>query len=1158
MSKLSNITPRVAYYLYNRKRIGRLIVFLALLFSWGRAFAQPYDTTLNTALTTAKQVIAQHQITLAPGFSGNGVNGTIRLSILPAPIFTCNPLGASLSAGMNYISTLVPRQPFTDASALASKNVCEVMQSIQYLDGLGRPLQTVQVKGNPDATRDLIQPFEYDVFGREVKKDLPYTTVVGNPGSYRADALTAGAGQAAFYNTIGQNYKSMSTPFAITGIEPSPLNRPVEQGAPGTDWQLGTHTVKTDYLFNNVISYSDTAHTRAAALYRAGINSDQSRTLSRAGSNTAVYDAGQLYVTVNKDENWSSGRAGTVEEYKDKEGHVVLKRTFNYNNGTLETLSTYYVYDDKEMLAFVLPPAANPDNNAAISQTTLDNLCYQYQYDGLGRLSAKKLPGKGWEYMVYNLLDQVVFTRDANQAALTQWAFVKYDGAGRVIMTGLEDNNASIPKELQDYMTYQLEQQTFTQWETRSASGGVQGYTNTAFPNGTNVRPLTVNYYDDYTMSGMPYDYHTGYSAMTRSLPTAVKTAVLNTPSDMLWSVHYYDDLGRSTKTYTQHYLGGVQSGNNYDEVSVAYDFTNAVINTTRQHHTAAASGAVVLTVADSLVYDHMGRKVQSWNRINSNTKILLSQTEYNELGQLYTKKLYSTDNGANFLQKVQYAYNERGWLTASMAGLFSMQLNYNDGARPQYNGNIAGQSWLTSGQSAKSYTYVYDKLNRLLSGAGSDGYIERSISYDLGGNIKTLSRLTNGTLTDSLTYSYTNGNASNQISTIADASGSSVGMPSGSTTYNNYDGNGNTVYDGRNAATIIYNMLNLPQSIAAKSTTYTYDAMGQKLRRVAGTATTDYIGGIEYDGSTSTSPSITFVQTAEGRVLNVGGTPNYEFSLTDHLGNSRVNFDSSSGGVVKQADDYYPFGMEISRGTVTSPKNEYLYNRKELQEGLGQYDYGTRLYDPVIARWTSIDQLAEKYQLFSPYTYVANNPLRFIDEDGREIVIPTMKGDLTYRNGQFYQENGKVYKGKDAFITKTLGALQTLSKLKDPTVKSVLKTLETSKEKVSLEAGYDGGITYPEDPSAVNEGKSTGSIISLDYTIKGEDGKNVESEILVGHELSHAYDNLKGNNKGEANTKSSASKKGEIRAVKFENRIRKEEGKKERTTYGGVPIKNK
>jgi len=83
------------------------------------------------------------------------------------------------------------------------------------------------------------------------------------------------------------------------------------------------------------------------------------------------------------------------------------------------------------------------------------------------------------------------------------------------------------------------------------------------------------------------------------------------------------------------------------------------------------------------------------------------------------------------------------------------------------------------------------------------------------------------------------------------------------------------------------------------------------------------------------------------------------------------------------QTDDYYPFGLEISRGTVTSPKNEYLYNKKELQEELGQYDYGARFYDPVVERWTTVDPLAETDRRWSQYNYVEDNPIRNIDPDG-------------------------------------------------------------------------------------------------------------------------------------------------------------------------------
>ncbi|BEV03449.1 RHS repeat-associated core domain-containing protein [Chryseobacterium gambrini] len=134
-------------------------------------------------------------------------------------------------------------------------------------------------------------------------------------------------------------------------------------------------------------------------------------------------------------------------------------------------------------------------------------------------------------------------------------------------------------------------------------------------------------------------------------------------------------------------------------------------------------------------------------------------------------------------------------------------------------------------------------------------------------------------------------------------------------------------------------------------------------------------------------------------------------------MGNTRVSFGRNSAGALEivDANDYYPFGMNhLKSGNsffgASSYKN-YKYNGKELQE-TGMYDYGARFYMADIGRWGVVDPLAETSRRWSPYTYAFNNPIRFIDPDGRsgkDIIILTANGSFKASKELMYKtEEGR------------------------------------------------------------------------------------------------------------------------------------------------------
>lgn len=562
--------------------------------------------------------------------------------------------GKSQSTDQNYVRSTAPLLEVSNPDDIPFLGISQKRESINYFDGLGRPVQQIAHRQGP-SFEDMVQVMEYDVYGREVKKHLPYAGTSASL-NYRTSALSE---QAAFYQDKARVAHSQY-PYSETLLEASPLNRPLEQSAPGYDWRLdGDHVIKKAYGANVG------AEVRLWE-YGAGEGVWQSN---------GFYPAGELYRNQTTDENGVK-----TLEFHDKRGLLVLKKV-QYQAGDLYT-ETHYIYNDLGLLVAVVPPQAYVDlvTNSSTSLLKLDDPLvidhiYYYVYDARQRLIEKKIPHKGWEYIVYDNLDRPVATQNAGQRQNNLWSFIKYDKLGRTVITGLLTDNSSRTV-LQNDINTKLANATYLNYEE---PGGVsyntyKGYTNQSFPI-ANSDIYTVSWYDDYDFNKdgtADVNFNTPPSGFylstatnrTRSLPTGGLVQVLDgTGSTYLRSATWYDEKGRVIQTEAENHMGGT------DRIYNSYNFIGELLRTQVEH----SDGSNTHTIDQRFTYDHAGRLLKTYQSIDGQDEIILSSQSYNALGQLTEKDLhgipYSGDAvppgwNQKYLQSVDYAYNIRGWLT--------------------------------------------------------------------------------------------------------------------------------------------------------------------------------------------------------------------------------------------------------------------------------------------------------------------------------------------------------------------------------------------------------------------------------------------------------------------------------------------------------------
>jgi RHS repeat-associated protein len=541
-------------------------------------------------------------------------------------------------------------------ASVASRSNTERQEATSYFDGLGRPLQTVDRASSPTRL-DVIQGIEYDAMGREARKYLPYTG--GNNGFLQADWKNT---QASFYNNSENNTRA-TTPvsFAETVFEASPLNRALEQGAAGTPWQVvrdgdgngnstgAGRTIKSAFRINA----DGTDNTELGKVFLLQV--DNATGNLQFGAST-FYPAGRLTADEVRDENSTAGSLRRLLTFKDMQDRVVLKRVEAADGGTAWA-ETYYVYDDMDRLRYVIQPvgvASLRANNGLVSQTSFyDTHCFQYRYDGRGNVVEKRVPGGGWEFIIYNPADMPILAQTALQRTSNQWSFTKYDGQKRVILTGTLTDGRGRAQLQTDVTNWMMRGGNPGYFERRSNVNPSQnhGYTDVVYPEvgGYGGVIETVSYYDDYDFdrNGGDHWFHNfaGYN-ITRApsahgLPTGGKVrAVVGGQTRYLLSYQMYDPQGRIVVTQADNHLGGREI------TTTEYDFTGLVTRRARLHHEVPGQGSR-LDVRERLVYDHRGRPLAHYHQTNTpagpGPEVLLVQYAYNELGQLIEKRLHGT-----------------------------------------------------------------------------------------------------------------------------------------------------------------------------------------------------------------------------------------------------------------------------------------------------------------------------------------------------------------------------------------------------------------------------------------------------------------------------------------------------------------------------------
>jgi RHS repeat-associated protein len=471
-------------------------------------------------------------------------------------------------------------------------------------------------------------------------------------------------------------------------------------------------------------------------------------------------------------------------------------------------------------------------------------------------------------------------------------------------------------------------------------------------PNTNNIGRLAYSWSPNYT--GSKYDYDP-MGRVAHSLDCT--DALCNWNSDFSYA---YDLLGNLTSyknqmaQWTNPPVNSITFNQSFDSAGRVTQLTSSWVDT--QHP------ATLITTDASIGYFPHGalRKAALGNGLT--------------LTNVYNNRLQPCLIDVNQTNATLQTCNDN----TPVGNILLFWMGYNAGTAD--NGNAI--NWNASGYNSFVRSYGYDPLNRISTlsqtsgnATGCSSVFGLSWIYDAWGN-RTDQNVTAGT---------------------CNSFHSGVGTNNQLVSPYTYDAAGNMTFDGSHNYT--YDAENRLTAVSGSTTAnYAYDPSGRRVSKTTGGTTTSYVydqaGNVVFD--TQGSSWITTYLYFAGRLQ-----AEYKNGLTlfihgDHLGSTHlVTYMNQSA---YDNLDYLPFGEQIAGGTGTTHK----FTGKERDSESGLDNFGARYNSSQYGRWMSPDRMnVTDDRLMNPsntlnkYVYGANNPLRFVDPDGRDIVALYEPPDL-------------------------------------------------------------------------------------------------------------------------------------------------------------------